>query len=303
VAELKGNVETHIRELEAWAFEKGLMRPKSKKDLSLSVNKTALGELVLKAYQGNPPHTDGGGISTSRETLEDSGDPVLERFVEVNRWRKFQTYLPTLEEATTKPLNVKPNILLSTGRVSYEGLIQLMPRTGGVRECFVARAGCVWSSVDYAAIEMSTLAQVCLWALGYSTLADAINASKDVHSLLGANLMGITYEAFVEKKKEYKNVRQGAKIGNFGYPGMMGEAKFVTAQKKQATKVCELFFADGKCGETRVMEWHDKPLDSPLCKRCLEQSAKIRSGFVSVLRTSVENSSPPRSPTKVPIIE
>ena len=287
VAALKTEVEKHIVELEAWAVTQGLMRPKSKKPgADLSVNKKALGELVLRAYDGTPPHTEKGGISTARETLEDSGDPVLERFVEVNRWRKFETYIPTLEEAARVPLNVKPNVLLSTGRVSYEGLIQLMPRKGGVRECFVARPGTVWSSVDYAAIEMSTLAQVCLWLLGFSTLADAINADKDVHSVLGANLTGITYDEFFKRKKELKDVRQGAKIGNFGYPGMMGEAKFVVAQKKQGTKVCELFFNDGKCGNgedgtRRVMFWKEKPLDAPLCERCLTQSAHIRQGFVT----------------------
>lgn len=292
VEKFKGEVQSHISELEAWAVTQGLMRPKSKKaDADLSVNKKALGELVLKAYGGNPPHTDKGGISTSRETLEDSGDPVLERFVEVNRWRKFETYIPTLEEAARVPLNVKPNVLLSTGRVSYEGLIQLMPRKGGVRECFVARPGYVWSSVDYAAIEMSTLAQVCLWMLGYSTLADAINEDKDVHSILGANLVGVTYEKFVsEKKGRLKDVRQGAKIGNFGYPGMMGATKFVVAQKRQGTKVCELFYNDGKCGTgsegpgggtRRVMFWQDKPLDAPLCERCLAKAEEIRSGFIS----------------------
>ena len=80
------------------------MRPKSKKPgADLSVNKKALGELVLRAYDGTPPHTEKGGISTARETLEDSGDPVLERFVDVNRWRKFETYIPTLEEAARCP--------------------------------------------------------------------------------------------------------------------------------------------------------------------------------------------------------
>lgn len=294
VAAFKGEVEKNIAELETWAVGQGLMRPKTKKaDSDLSVNKKALGELVLKAYHGNPPHTEKGGISTSRETLEDSGDPVLEKFVEVNRWRKFETYIPTLEEAARVPLNVKPNVLLSTGRVSYEGLIQLMPRKGGVRETFIARPGYVWSSVDYAAIEMSTLAQVCLWLLGYSTLAEAINEDKDVHSILGANLVGVSYETFFsERKGRLKDVRQGAKIGNFGYPGMMGATKFVVAQKRQGTKVCELFYNDGKCGTgvlalpgasgtRRVMEWNEKPLEAPLCERCLAKAEEIRGGFIS----------------------
>lgn len=296
VEKFKAEVGSTVAAIEDWAIERGLMYPKTKKPkadgtFDYSVDKKALGELVLKAYGGNPPHTDKGGISTSRETLEDSGDPVLEKFVEVNRWRKFETYIPTLEEAARVPLNVKPNVLLSTGRVSYEGLIQLMPRKGGVRETFIARPGYVWSSVDYAAIEGCTLAQVCYWLLGYSTLGDAINEDKDIHSILGANLVGITYEKFVaEKKGRLKDVRQGAKIGNFGYPGMMGATKFVVAQKRQGTKVCELFYNDGRCGDgsegpgggtRRVMFWQDKPLDAPLCERCLAKAEEIRSGFIS----------------------
>lgn len=280
---LEAQVKARIAELEAWALSEGLMRPKTKKpDSPLSVHKKAVEERVMKAYLGAPPHTEKGGISTARETLEDSGDPVLEKFIEVNRQRKFQTYIPSLREASVVPLNVKPNILLSTGRVSYEGVIQLMPRKGGIRECFKAREGYVWSSVDYSAIEMSTLAQVCLWHLGYSNLAEAINEGKDVHSILGGNLSNLTYEEFYKRRKgDLKDVRQGAKIGNFGYPGMMGAAKFVSAQRKQDTRVCELFYADGRCSEERVIEWNEKPLDAPVCKRCMEKAQEIREGFIS----------------------
>lgn len=157
VSAFKGEVEAQISLLEQWAIEQGLMKKKTKKPKAdgtwdFSIDKKALGERVLRAYDGNPPHTEKGGISTAKETLEDSGDPILERFVEVNKWRKFETYIPTLEEASAVPLNVKPNILLSTGRVSYEGLIQLMPRKGGVRECFVARRFDLYKEVpdDYA---------------------------------------------------------------------------------------------------------------------------------------------------------
>lgn len=288
VAPLAGNIDAHIKELEVFAVENGLMRPKSKKPgAELAKDTKAIGELVMKAYDGAPPTTETGKVSISRETLADSGDPVLEKFVEVGKWQKLQTYIPTLQQGTTAPINVKPNVLLSTGRVSYEGLIQLMPRSGGIREAFVPRAGHVMSSVDYAAIEMSTLAQVCLWTVGWSELAEAINRGVDPHGSLGADLLGITYESFMTRlkagDKSIKGIRQAGKAGNFGYPGMMGAAKFVIAQKRAGASVCEWFFADGKCGKKGagiIHEYKDNPLEMPLCKRCVEQSEVIRSGYL-----------------------
>jgi DNA polymerase I len=279
VAELKGNIEKHLLELNMFATSQGFLRANGSKDTK------AIGERVFKAYDGNPPKTPTGKISISREALQDSGDAHLERFAEVGKWEKLQTYIPTLEEAAVKPLNVKPNVLLSTGRVSYDGLVQLMPRRGGVRECFVARPGRVMSSVDYAAIEMATLAQVCLWSVGFSELADAINSDKDPHCIIGANLIGSSYDSFYKRYKDgdkvAKSLRQAGKAGNFGFPGMMGAAKFVIAQKKAGYSVCEWFFADGKCKEQkRLFEWRDEPLDMPLCSRCVEQAGVIREGYL-----------------------
>lgn len=278
VEQFRATVAEHLEGLRQFALQHSLMR--LKKDGSMSKDTAVIKELVLKAYGGNAPKTAGGGVSISRETLEDSGDPILEKFAEVGKWEKFQTYVPTLVEASQKPLNVKPNVLLSTGRVSYEGLIQLMPRKGGVRECFVARPGTVWSSVDYAAIEMSTLAQVCIWTVGWSELADAINADKDPHCILGADLLGIDYGEFLRRKSELKEIRQAGKAGNFGYPGMMGAVKFVVAQKKAGYSVCEWLANDGKCGGEKVMEWNGTPLEGPLCKRCIEQAEVIRQRYL-----------------------
>lgn len=285
------NVDSHIGELRTWALSKGLMKPKTKKPgAELSVDTKAVKELVFKAYDGLPPPTDGGGISYSRETLEESGDPVLEKFAEVGKWQKFRTYTPMLEEASRGPLNVKMNPIVATGRASSEGLIMLMPRKGGIRDCFVARPGRYFSSVDYAAIEMSTLAQVSYWALGFSDLMGAINADADPHGVLGAELLNITYEEFMARKKAndpvVKGIRQAAKAGNFGFPGMMGAAKFVYAKRKEKDendvplRPCEWFFRDGKCGEKTEM--HDIDGKSlKFCVRCVEQSQVIRDSFLA----------------------
>lgn len=287
VLSFKAEVDSHIKTTQEYAVSQGLMKAKwkgrkpNKYIAGYSIDTKIVKERVFKAYDGLPPITDTGDISRSRETLEDSGDPVLEKFAEGSKWEKLNTYAKTLAENTTTPFNVACNILLSTGRASYEGLIQLMPRKGGVRECFVARPGTVWSSVDFAAVEMSTLAQVCLWTVGYSTLADAINAGQDPHCILGADLISTTYEDFLARKKEFNDtVRFGSKAGNFGYAGMMGPPAFVVAQKKQGFKVCNWLDPHSVCGAEKIRKWGTRDLDAPLCKRCVEIAKVIRDGYV-----------------------
>lgn len=276
VERLRASLSAQLGAAKAWAIEAKLVRPDGTKDMA------AIKAAVEKAYDGAPPTTDKGGVSTSRETLAESGDATLERFSEISKTEKLLTYLPTLEEAGKVPMNVRCNVLLATGRASYEGVIQLLPRKGGVRECFRARG--VYSSVDYAAIELSALAQVCLNMGIESKLADAINADMDPHSILGARLAGVPYEEFVKGKKtnpEFRELRQASKSANFGYPGMMGPPKFVEAQRKAGNSVCEWF--DGSlscCGDRKVTRYRDRVLQAPLCYRCIEEASKLRDFYV-----------------------
>jgi hypothetical protein len=298
VVTFKAEVDSHIEETQAYAVSQGLMKPKwkgrkpNKVIDGYSKDTKVIKERVFKAYDGLPPTTDSGDISMSRETLEDSGDQVLEKFAEGSKWDKLAVYANTLVETTGIPYNVACNILVSTGRASYGGLIQLMPRKGGVRPCFVARPGTVWSSVDFAAVEMSTLAQVCLWTVGYSTLADAINADLDPHSIIGADLLGISYEEFFPLRKgKYAPVRQAGKAADFGFPGMMGEATFVVSKNKEKeddgkggerpVSVCRWIHHDENCRSEMVRQWKAKDLDAPLCKRCLETAAVLRPAFTT----------------------
>ena len=254
----------------------------TKKEPKWTKDMAAIRERVSKAYDGDPPVTEKGGVSTSRETLEDSGDPELEHLAAGSKYDKIAVYADELSTLKGRPMNVRCNILLATGRASYEGLIQLMPRSGGVRECCVARPGTVWSSVDYAAIEMSTLAQVQLWALGRSRLADAINKDLDPHSAFAANMIGADYEDFFKRKKESKlsALRQAAKAANFGFPGMMGSAKFVIAKRREGASVCRWTDPGSNCGADKARLWKEKPLDAPLCRRCLEQAERLRNAYL-----------------------
>lgn len=107
------------------------------------------------------PRSDTGCISTSADTLHESGDEFVTSygdFTKDGKWLK--DYIPFLRRGRRQlangqwidiPLTLKPNGLLETGRVSYLDLIQTFPRWPGFtvretgqyipsfRECIVAR--------------------------------------------------------------------------------------------------------------------------------------------------------------------
>lgn len=143
------------------------------------------------------------------------------------------TYLPVLYRGVHHPINARYETIVETGRAScYKPNLMNLPRGGSktvlqrlqarVRQCFVPRPGFVFCSVDYAYQELVTLAQVCLWMMGRSKLAEAINAGIDPHLLMAAEqFLGITYEDALKRKKDkdVSEMRQLAKVANFALPG------------------------------------------------------------------------------------
>lgn len=276
VAKLGIDLRRQYIEDEAEYKAYGFFRDDGSKDTKLIATR------VAEAYNLNPPLTDTGKVSISRETLEDSGDELLEGFAGVSKTKKLvETYLPFVESGTKAPINIKPNILLATGRASYEGLIQLLPRKGGVRECFVARPGTVWCSCDYSAIELSALAQVCLDLGIDSKLAQAINDGRDPHCIMGADLENTDYESFLKGKKTiYADARQAAKAANFGFPGMMGAVKFVQAKRKEGLHVCQMMKRAEKCGLEKITMWKGRDY-TPTCRACVEGAEKLRQTYLT----------------------
>lgn len=262
------------------------------------------------------PRTEKGGIAYGRDALTESGDEDLMAFAAWSEEAKIaNVYVPYLREGTSAPLNLRPNVLLETGRASYSGVIQLLPREGGVRECIVARPGTVLASVDYGGLELVTHAQSCLWLVGYSELAEYIKreGASAAHAALGAQLAGLEYEDFKQRMKAepfLKACRQAAKPGNFGFPGGMSGAKLVLQQRKQGpdtvaadgTKYKGLRFCivmDGAeaCGVQKVTEWKERPLP-PTCRHCIECADRLRDKWFATFpenreyfRTPVSNAS------------
>lgn len=237
------------------------------------------------------PRSEGEGVAYGRDVLHQSGDETLMALGDFEEADKdLNVYCPYLRTARvcmfcrqpgTKKfphtdecnnkfilegvqsgqyewedvaLTLRPNVVLETGRTSYDGVIQLFKRQPGevdndpespfykqyipsLRECIEARPGFVLASVDYDSGELVTHAQSCLWLVGYSRLAEALKRKLKPHHALGATMIGLNYEEFLKRFEAKdlfcKNARQAAKPPNFGYPGGMGAVKLVLQQRKQ----------------------------------------------------------------------
>ncbi len=89
-------------------------------------------------------------------------------------------------------------------------------------------------------MEAYTWAQCCVSWLGQSRLAEALNAGLDPHLFMAANMLGLSYE---EAKRRYdlsdqevNDLRELAKVANFGFPGGMGAKTMLASAKKQLAK-------------------------------------------------------------------
>lgn len=184
--------------------------------------------LIDHDYGGNAPKTEKGATKTDVDTLMGSTNALLKAYAEGSASSKLLgTYLPVLERGTEHRIASSPNVLVSSGRTSWrEPNLQNPPRKGGFRECFVPEPGNVYCSIDYSTLELCTLAQVNLHFFGYSRMADALNAGRDLHLDFAAQMLGITYDEALERHKAkdpvLKERRQNAKIANFGFPGGLG---------------------------------------------------------------------------------
>lgn len=101
-----------------------------------------------------------------------------------------------------------------------------------VRECFVPRPGYCFLDIDIEGLELATLAQVEIWILGARKKADFLNAGGDPHSSTGTMIHGnvLTWQEFkalTKTDKEAKNLRNLAKVPNFGKPGGMANKTLV----------------------------------------------------------------------------
>lgn len=172
-----------------------------------------------------------GCVRTDADTLSLIDDPAIQALVEMAQTKKLLTsFLPVLRLGASGRIHPRYDILKATGRTSCSNPnIQQLPRSGGVRECFIPRKGYVFIEADYSQIELCALSQVLLNLFGESAMADAIKSGKDLHLVTASALLNRPYVDLYRNKSspEVKGARQLSKAANFGYPGGMGPSKFV----------------------------------------------------------------------------
>lgn len=181
------------------------------------------------------------GICMDEEACLEVGDALLQAYSEVSSLMTVvKSHIPALRNGIHIPIQATFDSLVATGRMACKGHSEDRPTNGyqlhnvsrlpGIRECFVPRPGKLLLSCDYDGLELRTFAQVCKWVTGFSRQADLLNQGMDLHSDLGAQLVGCPYEEFLERRKEgdkeVKDARQFSKIGNFGFQGGMQPTTF-----------------------------------------------------------------------------
>ena len=257
----------------------------------------ALGELVSKAYRLDPPRTTTGRIASDRDTLAESGDELLERYATAGKNDKFlTTYLPILESGVEQPWNPQFNVLVATTRVSSDA--QQFPQNGGVRECWEARPGYVFASVDFGGLELRTMSQRAIWSVGFSKMAEALNAGLDPHLIAAASFMGISYDeakaSYKAGDKRTKSYRDLGKTWNFSKGGGGGAGAMVYSARSgkngtttapdstvyAGSRFCILTGAAKHCGVSKTVT-RVQGKQRRICAACLEVAKKLDVGWLS----------------------
>lgn len=187
-------------------------------------------------------------VTQKSAELEPYSDyPFISEYLEFDKLHKLTTFLRGIEEDV---VHGRFNPLLNTGRVSMsKPNIQQLPKTGGVRECFIPKdPNNIFIDADYSAIELVALAEVNYLKFGHSRMRDLINDGLDLHVATAASVFevdggNLTKDDRGEVKDEQ---RQFAKIVNFGLGGGMGARTFAGNARKEGFDITEEFSAHTK---------------------------------------------------------
>lgn len=224
--------------------------------------------------------TEGGAVSLSKENIDYYEDETLSVYADFSSFgKKRSTDIKLLRSGEDGPIHMR-YLLATTGRVRTKPNVQNWPQKNGMRECLVPRSGYVLAQADWEGLELRTLAQICLWILGESRLAEVLNAGEDPHTIAAADILGIDLETSKELKKigdpNFKIARDTGKIMNFGCGGGMGVSSFLRNLKKKR----------GIKDEDLALEYGDKVL--PYQVMMLDDHEWCRRNFNSLFPSDVQ---------------
>lgn len=257
VLALEQSLQAEMVTLEDELIAAGFLRMAgTKKKPKLSKNMKVIKDTIIDIAGDAAPLTDKGNIKTDRDSIleviematTDEEKAVAEELRILPTYTSTQkllsTYVKAMKLGITSDIHTRFKPLIGTGRTSSGAPnIQNLPRAFGVRECFIARPGFWLLDADYSTLELRTLGQSCLWIVGYSKLAEALNAGLDPHLDFGRQLHP-DRPSYAEAQallasgcKIMKHFRQLAKIANFGLPGGLGVNGLVAYMKGYGVEI------------------------------------------------------------------
>jgi DNA polymerase I len=198
------------------------------------------------------------------DACERSEDLLLMHYAERTTLAKqLANDIPAMKTGAYWPLHTRYGFA-ATGRTTSSKPghvpgtnIQNISKHFGFREVYIPRPGRIFIDVDYPTLEAFCLAQCCMSWLGFSKMAEALNAGLDIHTWVAAKILKSTYEECVANASdpEVKQARKLAKPLNFGLPGGMGVPTFLTATRKaMGRKAYEELFPPGEEGIKKAKE-------------------------------------------------
>ena len=193
-----------------------------------SVNENAMRQLFARIAADNaitPPTSDSGRLSLTKHFWTDHRElhPAIAAYLELRERGKLFGFFDSNRSTEIHPTYVP---MVRSGRIASRGPnVQQLPRSGGAREVFEPSPGHVLFVIDYAAVELRTLAAVCRKRYGASRLAEVFEQRLDAHAFAYCEINGLTLEQFDEWKradpKAAKAARNRVKPIVFGVPGSM----------------------------------------------------------------------------------
>ncbi len=170
------------------------------------------------------------GKKGDRSTKEEHLSPFRDQSIFINAYATYRETLNLLSfinKLSGNRIYPRFNVLVNTGRTSCSGPnLQNLPRTHGIRECFVPSPDHHFLLVDYNQLELCTLAQSCFERYGESRMMQLINEGVDLHRWFASVLLN------KEESEITSEERQLAKACNFGFPGGLGAKAFLDYARK-----------------------------------------------------------------------
>lgn len=188
-------------------------------------------ETIAAEHQLTIPTTSTGKLTTSVNQCwcqYRDVHPLVDAYCHYTEQTKLRTFFDGLQQPEIYP---KYRTMVRSGRTSCSGPnIQQLPSSSPVREAIAARPGHLLFIIDYNSLELRTLATVCHQQIGFSRLRDVLIEGIDPHSYAAAMFAGVTLDEF-EQLPNKKQLRQRAKVFNFGLPAGFGAAALVDHAK------------------------------------------------------------------------